>query len=175
MTRLAIILVICMEAALPRVASSQNASSSLTHADSVLARSIASLVQPLTNGQVIVTGDTSLYPLLKLVDNPIGICLPMFHIDRLSAVISGDKAHPKLDIDLTGSLMQPGVISAHQHELTGSFGLILSDADWQAIESNRDEFVHMREESGFFSKTLAPALVVVGAAAIVALFFLVRG
>src|SRR5437016_2118744 len=122
MTRLAIILVICMEAALPRAASAQNAPSSVSHVDSVLAQSIASLVQPLANGEIIVTGDTSLYPLLKLVDNPIGICLPMFHIDRISAVISGDKAQPKLDIDLTGSLMRPGVISAQEHELMGSFG-----------------------------------------------------
>ena len=99
----------------------------------------------------------------------------MFHIERLYAVITGDKAHPKLDVEMRGSMMRPGVISARQHELSGSYDLILSEVDWQVIESNRDEFVHIQGDQSFFAKTLAPALVVMGAAAIVALFFLVRG
>jgi hypothetical protein len=164
-----------LEAALPRAASSQSGPAALSHADSVLARSIADLVHPLGNAQTIITGDTMFYPLLKLIDRPIGICLPMFHIDRLSAVVSGDKAHPKLELTLMGSLMRPGVISARQHELTGSYDLLLSEADWKTIESNRDVFVHMQGDQSFFAKTLAPALVVIAAAAVVALFFLVRG
>jgi hypothetical protein len=175
MTRLAIILLICMEAALPRAASSQSAPASLTHADSVLARSIVSMIQPIESGQMIVTGDTSLYPLLKLVDNPIGLCLPMFHIEGLSAIVNGNLDHPKLEVSVRGSLMKPGVISAQEHEFSGSFDLTVSKSEWDKIESNLDPYVHMREESSFFSRSLAPALVVIGAAAIVALFFLVRG
>lgn len=174
MTRLAIVVLICMEAALPRAASSQN-TLPLSHADSVLAKAIVTLVQPLEAGQIIVTGDTAFWPLLAVVDRPVGICLPMLHLERLSAMISGDASHPKLDIEITGSLLRPGVISSRQQVLRGTFDLTLTKAEWESIESNSDPYVHLREESSLFSRTLAPALVILGAAAIVALFFLVRG
>jgi hypothetical protein len=171
--RSAILLVLILEAACPQAASSQ-----LSHVDSVLARSLAALVLPIEGGAVILTGDTSLRPLLEAVPKPVGICLPMLYIETLTATIrgrAGDSTH--LDLTVHGSLLRPGNQTSRQRILSGSFAIALPPRDFDAIEAGRDPYVRMEDGSSnsFWSRTLEPALVVIGAAVIVALFFLVHG
>ncbi|MDP4200698.1 MAG: hypothetical protein Q8922_08730 [Bacteroidota bacterium] len=168
-----------LEAASPEAASSQlSHATQIGHADSMVATSLAALIQPLASGPLIVTGDTSLRPLLDLLPQPVGICLPMFYIERLTATIRGkrtDTAH--LYVSFTGAFLRPGNPTSKTFSLSANYGITLTDREYDGIAAGRDPYVRIEDEpsTSFWSRTLEPALVVIGAAVIVALFFLVRG
>src|SRR5947208_1474496 len=101
-------------AALPRAASSQ-----LSHADSAVARTIADIVQSIDGGQIIVTGDSTLHSLLEAVPKSVGICLPMFYVERLIVSVRGDKDAPAhLDISMQGSVLKPGISVSHPYSFS---------------------------------------------------------
>ncbi|GEM_PF-2059601 len=153
----------------------------LSHADSVLAHSIPSILPANQNSPWIVTGDSTLSPLLSLVPSPSGLDLPIFFIEQLTATVSGTKTNSTMDISVQGALITTAPNSSRTPNSSRRFyertiDTLLTDRDWDVLETNGDRYVHFvtTSEKSVWSSVLEPALVVLGAAAIVALFFLVR-
>lgn len=176
----AIIIVLLFEAAWPQAASSQTPAPRLTHLDSVVAQSLAHWVHDRVGSDVIFIGDSALRPLLAvaLPASQSGE-LPVFYVEHLTATRHGnrhDGGGVKVDVD--GILVARGPTQARErktfHEV---IGIQYGSHEWDEIETIDDPFVrHEATHHGsFWASTLEPALVVIGAAVIVALFFLVRG
>lgn len=136
------------------------------------------MVASLGIGEVIITGDSSLRPLLATMKQPAGICQTMFFIDDLSATIDSSKTSATMSVRMNGAILRPSEPgrAAERHSLDRNFTLQLSDADRSALETNRTRYVRLEHEEphSFWDSVLEPLIVVLGAAVIVALFFLIR-
>ncbi len=152
------------------------AQAQLTHVDSVLASSLAPMVPSVNGTTAFLTGDSSLTPLFSAIQKPGSSIAPMFYVAQLSANVQrGDSGKARMDISMQGELLQPMNARAVNRMLARTVNLDLSPNDWNGLENNSDRYVHYGSPpSGFWSNALEPILVVLGAVAVVALFFLIR-
>jgi hypothetical protein len=192
--RIAVIIVLLsIEAALPRAASSQNVYSQnislqsahpkITHIDSLIGHEIIALIAARVGSDVILVTDSSFLPLVELSPKPTAVNAPMFYLERFSAVLHDLRGQlhedmdvaGRIDLELEGALLTQGSHITSKKLITSM--RTLSTADMRGVETSTDRFVQREVpvEQSFWAKTVAPVLVILGAAAIVALFFLVRG
>ncbi len=156
---------------------SQGASAQLSRVDSLLASSISAMLPAVSGGAPLVTGDSSLAPLLASVPKPSSAASPIFYVSQLSALVQHTDSGARMDIAIQGRLLQPANSIAMPCSLSRSVLLQLTPRDWQQLEANANRYARLDTPSdggGFWDKTLEPVLVVVGAIAVVALFFLIR-
>ncbi len=149
----------------------------------MIAHALPSLVSARVGSDVILIGDSTLRPLIEAAPKSAGSNLPMFYIGRLSATLHDVRSAMRgadfdmagrLDVELEGGLLTQGV-NVSSNKIISSF-ITISSEDWSRTETNADRFVHLEQPppKSFWESTLEPALVVLGAAVIVALFFLIR-
>jgi hypothetical protein len=152
------------------------AQAQLTHLDSVLASSLVPMVPSHNGTTAFLTGDSSFEPLFAAMQKPALSSAPLFYVAQLSANVQHtDSGKARMDISMQGELLQPMNSVAVNRTLARTVNLDLTPNDWNGLENNSDRYVHYGSPpSGFWSDTLEPILVVLGAAAVVALFFLIR-
>jgi hypothetical protein len=161
----------------------------VTRLDSIVAMSVAGAIDSLDRGNVTVAGDSSFLPLIKAMPVSSGSGVPSagsgqalarqlatFYIDQLDATVTSTDSPSLLHILLHGSLIRPGNPVAEQHSWNFSNPIALTEADRSALIINTDRYVHLDRAAprSLWDSTIEPALVVLGAAAIVALFFLIH-
>jgi hypothetical protein len=148
----------------------------LTHVDSVLAVSLAPMVPSINGNTAMLTGDSSLTPLFAATQKSKAPATPMFYVAQLSANVQhADSGKARMDISMQGELLQPMNSVAIHRTLARTVDLDLTANDWNELQNNSDRYVHYgTPPGGFWSDTLEPIVVVLGAAAVVALFFLIR-
>jgi hypothetical protein len=106
-----------------------------------------------------------------------GQSVPIFYVSSLSATVQTmDSAKARMSIDLGGALLRPGDPMARTQSISRVFDIFLTQRDRILLETNQDRYVSLEQPTpkSLWSRTLEPALVVIGAAVIVALFFLIR-
>jgi hypothetical protein len=164
-----------------------NARAQLTHADSLLAKAIDPLVKTLApnDGCIVVISDTALAPLTAAISRMRKRCQLTFFIEKLSTHIQFHRTNGidsgTIAIQVHGVLLDTrGGSSGKTMSASSSIDILLTPEDVIAIRSGRDRYIgtgsHEQAEGGpsFWSSVVEPALVILGAAAIVALFFLLR-
>jgi hypothetical protein len=146
----------------------------VTHLDSALAKSLAGAVSGLAPAGVNVAGDSSFLPLIRL-QPVVSNSAPTVYIDLLSATVETLDAVNSIQIIMHGSLLRPGNPVAESHSWNFKSPVVLIPSDRTALETDLDRYVQWEAgRQSFWSRTLEPALVILGAAVIVALFFLLR-
>ena len=152
------------------------AQAQLTHVDSVLASSLAPMVPSVKGSTAFLTGDSSFVPLFSAMQKPSALGTPLFYVAQLSANVQRtDSGKARMDISMQGELLQPMNAVAVNRALARTVNLDLTPNDWNGLENNSDRYVHYGSPpSGFWSDTLDPILVVLGAVAVVGLFYLIR-
>jgi hypothetical protein len=148
----------------------------LTRVDSLLASSLVPMLPSINGNSALMTGDTIFAPLFAAMQKPTSTGAPLFYVSQLSANVQReDSGKARMDISMQGELIQPMSSLAINRTLARTVDLQLTDNDWNALQNNTDRYVHSSSpQSGFWSNTLEPVLVVLGAVAVVALFFLIR-
>ncbi len=186
MSRGSLLLLLSLLAVFPASAKAQ-----LTRLDSILAQTLPIMVlQPGHSGPIIIHGDSDLAPLLGVVPNPVGTSLPMFYIEYLGTSInSRDAANAKLNIEMRGVFLNADQPVSHKAIFTKTLDIRLSADDNASLARHESHYLERIYDSyvsqsasandnvsgtSFWSSTVEPALVVISAVAIVALFFLVR-
>ncbi|HWF45023.1 MAG TPA: hypothetical protein VG537_10310 [Candidatus Kapabacteria bacterium] len=146
----------------------------LTHLDSALAKSVAGAVSGLDPAGVDMAGDSSLLPLIRL-QPVVSNSAPTLYIDQLSATVETLDAVNSIQIIMHGSLVRAGNPVVELHSWNFQSPVVLIPTDRHALETDSDRYVQWEAgRQSFWSRTLEPALVILGAAVIVALFFLLR-
>jgi len=158
------------------VAVPHTAFAQLTHVDSLLAASLTPMVPAINGNTAFLTGDSSFASLFAAIQKPPTSPSPLFYVAQLSANVQhADSGKARMDISMQGELLQPMNSVAIHRTLVRTVNLDLTPNDWNELQNNSDRYVHYgAPPSGFWSDTLEPILVVLGAAAVVALFFLIR-
>ena len=148
----------------------------LTHLDSSLARSLTEATGSLDRNGVNVIADSSFLPIVRMLPAAHIPSAPIFYIDQLYASVASVDSPATMHIVLHGSIVRPGNAVAEQHSWNFTTPIALSFADREVLETNSDRYVHlnMAYARSFWDTTIEPVLVILGAAAIVALFFLIR-
>jgi hypothetical protein len=148
----------------------------LTRVDSMLASSLVPMVPSINGSTAFMAGDSSLAPLFAAMQKPTSLGAPLFYVSQLSANVQrGDSGKARMVISVHGELLQPMNSLALNRTLARTVDLQLSPNDWNSLQNNADRYVHSgAPSSDFWSNTLEPVLVVLGAVAVVALFFLIR-
>jgi hypothetical protein len=148
----------------------------LTRVDSLLASSLVPMVPSLNGSTALLTGDSSFASLFAVMQKPTSSGAPLFYVSQLSAnVLREDSGKARMDITMQGELLQPMNSLAVNRTLMRTVDFQLTANDWNALQNNADRYVHSGSPpSGFWSDTMEKVLVVIGAVAVVALFFLIR-
>ena len=148
----------------------------LTRVDSMLASSLGPMVPSINSSQALLTGDSSFTPLFAAVQSTRSVSSPLFYVSQISASVQRtDSGNVRMDITMHGELLQPMNPLAVSRTLARTVDLQLTANDWEQLQNNSSRYVHYGSPpSGFWSSTLEPVLVVLGAVAVVALFFLIR-
>ena len=147
----------------------------LTHVNRMLV-SLMPMVPTIDGNPAFLTGDSSLTPLFAATQKSKTSAAPMFYVAQLSANVQrADSGKARMDINMQGELLQPHEFRCDTSHARATVDLNLTANDWNALQNNSDRYVHYgTPPGGFWSDTLEPILVVLGAAAVVALFFLIR-
>ncbi len=148
----------------------------LTRADSMLAAALGGMMPVVDGVPAIMAGDSALVPLIAAMPKITFSVTPIFYVSQLSANVQrADSGAARMDITVQGELLQPMNSLAVPRTLARTLNLELTPNDWNQLQHNTDRYVHYGSSpSGFWSSTLEPILVVLGAAAVVVLFFLIR-
>ncbi len=148
----------------------------LTRVDSVLASSLMPMVPSINGSQALLAGDSTYTPLFTAVQKAMVASAPLFYVSQLSANVQRmDSGKARMDIRMQGELLQPMNSIAVSRTLARTVTIDLTPSDWMQLQNNASRYVHYGPpQSGFWSNTLEPIMVVLGAAAVVALFFLIR-
>jgi hypothetical protein len=148
----------------------------LTHVDSMLAVSLGPMAPSINGNTALLTGDSSFASLFAAMQRQSTSLTPLFYVSQLSANVQRtDSGTARMDISMQGELLQPMNPIAVNRTLARTVNLDLTPNDWNWLQNNSDRYVHYGSApSGFWSNTLEPILVVLGAAAVAALFFLIR-
>jgi len=149
----------------------------VSHVDSLLVESLSEMRPSIASTSFLWNSDSSLQPLLKLMPESGGLSVPVFYIENLSATVRGEgSASARMFVNVQGALVRPGDPVAQPRSISRTFDVVLLARDRMLLETNQDRYVSLEQPAtrSFWSSTLEPALVVVGAAVIVALFFLIR-
>jgi hypothetical protein len=148
----------------------------LTRIDSVLAASLMPMVPSINGSQALLTGDSAYTPLFTAVQKAMVASAPLFYVSQLSANVQRmDSGKARMDISMQGELLQPMNPIAVSRILARMVTIDLAPSDWMQLQNNASRYVHYgAPQSGFWSNILEPIVVVLGAAAVVALFFLIR-
>ena len=163
---------------LPCVAKAQ-----LSRLDSVVARTIPEIIQPLATDPIALSSDTALAPVIALIPRPSGMCLKTFFIDYLSATARRKDSTTNIAIDLRGVFLVPDSALGKEYSLSKTIQVALTSSEQSSLSQRGrlGSIVHAEYftedtpvDHSFWSGVLEPALVVLGAAAIVALFFVLR-
>jgi hypothetical protein len=162
------IVIVCL--ALPSATQAQ-----LTRVDSMLAASLGAML-PSNNGVVaLLTGDSTYAPLIAAVPRTVASSAPLYHVSQLTAIVRRTDSGARMDISVQGELLQPMNSLAMPCTLSRTVPVQLSENDSKQVEANATRYVRFTPASGgFWSNTLEPILVVLGAVAVVALFFIIR-
>jgi hypothetical protein len=155
---------------------SSSVSAQLTRIDSVLAASLVPMVPSINGSQALLTGDSSYTPLFIAVQKAMVASAPLFYVSQLSANVQRmDSGKARMDISMQGELLQPMNPIAVSRILARTVTIDLTQGDWMQLQNHASRYVHYgAPPSGFWSNILEPIVVVLGAAAVVALFFLIR-
>jgi hypothetical protein len=164
-----------------------SARAQLSRVDSLLAQSVVTMIQPLSPDEIAISSDSLLYPLVAVMPHAMGTCLPTFFIDHLFAIVyNADSANSEMDVELNGVLLIPGSPRAKNVHLGKNVSIKLTSDERRDFHQKHrlGQFVWEKQyrflsedassDHSFWSRVLEPALVIVGATAIVALFFLLR-
>ena len=148
----------------------------LTRLDTVLAKAIRDTTQEIYASGLAIVGDTQFAPLLGLIAERPTQSLRTLLLSDLSGAVRANETGSQLTISMNGHLLPNGGILSQPLNWSFSRPISLTLRDRADLETNRSRYVHLERETPktFWESTLEPALVVVGAAAIVALFFLIR-
>ncbi|MFI5202336.1 MAG: hypothetical protein ACHQNE_08110, partial [Candidatus Kapaibacterium sp.] len=149
----------------------------VSHVDSLLAESLGEMRPSIASTPFIWNGDSSLQPLLRVMPVTEGTSVPVFSIENLSATVRGEgSASARMFVNIQGALVRPGDPVAQPRSISRTFNITLLARDRMLLETNQDRYVSLEQpaQPSFWSSTLEPVLVVIGAAVIVALFFLIR-
>ncbi len=154
----------------------ESASAQLSRIDSVLAASLSPMVSSVSGTTAFLMGDSTLAALLSMVQQPKASSAPIFYISQLSAnVRRSDSGTSRMDISMQGEVLQQMNSLATPRSLARTVNIQLTPSDWIQLQNNTDRYVHFgAPPGGFWSDTMEKVLVVVGALAVVALFFLIR-
>jgi hypothetical protein len=173
----------------------------LSHLDSVLAEALPSMVQSSSLGPMTVSADSTIQPLLHTIPKAVGLCLPIFYISHIHAIV--DTQNSEMQIILDGEILTPGRMQSQRIHQSKTVGFRLLPDDIIAIRLNQEHYNYKTPTSSWegdsthsltgivvtynvtnnpvntpqrsvWADVLEPALVILGAAAIVALFFLLR-
>ena len=152
------------------------AQAQLTHIDSVLATSLVPMVPSINGTTAFLTGDSSFTPLFAAMQRPSSSSAPLFYVSQLSANVQrSDSGNARMDISMQGELLQPMNSVAVNRTLARTVDLELSATDWNGLENNSDRYIHYGSApSGFWTNTLEPITVAVGALAVIELFLINR-
>jgi hypothetical protein len=148
----------------------------LTRVDTMLAAALGGMM-PVAGGiPAIMAGDSTLVPLIQAMPKTTFSVTPIFYVSQLSAIVQrADSGAARMDISVQGELLQPMNSLAVPRTLARTVNLDLTANDWNGLQNNTDRYVHYGSPpGGFWSSTLEPIVVVLGAVAVVALFFLIR-
>lgn len=154
----------------------------ISHLDSSLAQRLTTLFYREAGGkQFALVSDSGLAPLLSAA--PLSSGPTILNVENCSATVSekdledrnGSRAIPVL-VNANGIVLTSGSTLSRSWAISDTMLLSVSLADRALIETNRDRYVVLERElpQSFWSGIAEPALVVIGAIAIVALFFLIR-
>ncbi len=149
----------------------------VSHIDSLLVESLGELKPSIASTPFVVSGDSSLQPLLRLMPESGGPSVPVFYIENLSATVRDEGlASARMFVNVQGALVRAGDPVARPRSMSRTFDVVLVARDRMLLETNQDRYVSLEQaaQQSFWSSTLEPVLVVIGAAVIVALFFLIR-
>ncbi|HEY3875077.1 MAG TPA: hypothetical protein VGM92_06345 [Candidatus Kapabacteria bacterium] len=153
----------------------RSASAQLTHVDTMLAAAIMPMV-PVVNGvPATMAGDSSILRLSGAMLKTTLSVTPIFYVSSLSATVARRDSGARLHIVIQGDLLEPMNAYATPRTLARTVYLPFRESDWSIVNANASHYVHSEGPSGgFWSSMLEPALVLLGCAAVVALFFLIR-
>lgn len=147
----------------------------LTRLDTMLAATLGGMV-PMANGiPATMAGDSSLAPLFAMMPKTTFSVTPIFYVSQLSATVQRTDSGARMDVLLRGELLQPMNSIAQTRSFGRSIDFQPTANDWNVLENNGSRYVHFNQPpGGFWSNVVEPIIVVLGAAAVVALFFLIR-
>ena len=146
----------------------------LTHVDTLLASAIAPMIPSSNGAPARIAGDSSIMALVQAIPKVRRDSLTVFYINPLTVTVEKTDSGARMDIMIQGGLINLMNAAVVSRTLSRSVYLSLSPEDWNLIDRNGSRYVHVAATGGFWSNVLEPALVILGAAAVVALFFLIR-
>jgi hypothetical protein len=165
------------------IISSQSCFAQLARLDTIVARAIPEIIQPLSVDPIVVSSDTGYKALIAILQQPTGICLKTFFIDYLTAAPDKDDSITNIHINIRGVFLQPGSPSGRIYNLNKTVPVTLTTEERKVLRAKGQlgqtvyrwyQTEDAPVEHSFWSGILEPAIVIIGAAAIVALFFLLR-
>ena len=155
----------------------------VSHIDSLLAFDLgAAISQHVGNKPFTIASESSLQALIRAIPHSTGGS-SVIEITGVSAMVdlrdvkdSKDSRSDQLFVNARGTIISPGNSLAQPWAVSRAFNISLTARDRLLLETNQDRYVSLERAApkSFWASTLEPALVVIGAAVIVALFFLIR-
>ncbi len=153
-----------------------------SHLDSALAIRLGTALSQEAGGKpFMLAADSGLGPFIAVV--PHGNAGTLLQISNFSAKIGtedskhlGDSKIARVSVECYGTSVEQGSAVARRWALLQVFPLPVTPADIAVLETNRDRYVTIERPAAesWWASTVEPALVVLGAAVIIALFFLIR-
>ncbi len=148
----------------------------LTRLDTLFLRSLGDSILKVDHGHVRVVGDSQIASYFNTASDWPMSGRTIVALDHPSATVLLKDSSAKMHIAASAVLISPGSnIPEHRFwNVDQTVGITAQDRS--DIETNRSRFVMLQHETpkSFWESTLEPAVVVLGAAVIVALFFLIR-
>ncbi|HZK75764.1 MAG TPA: hypothetical protein VFD13_02540 [Candidatus Kapabacteria bacterium] len=155
----------------------------LSHLDSVIAINLGSAIsQQVGNRPFTIAGEGSIQSLILAIPHSVGVS-PIVQIASISGKIDErdlrdgrDSSSITVLVDAHGTVITPGNSLEQPWAISRTFDISLTAQDRMLLETNQDRYVSLEQPAtkSFWASTLEPALVVVGALVIVALFFIIR-
>jgi hypothetical protein len=147
-----------------------------TRLDTVLFRSLGDSLWSVNYGHIRVVGDSNVATYFNIASDWPAADLTVIFLDQLSAVIFVTDTMAHLNIQSQVVLISPSINIPERRSWNFNRLISLTPADLTGLETNRSRYIHLEKTAApsFWESTLEPALVILGAAVIVALFFLIR-
>ena len=148
----------------------------LTRLDTLLAKAIRDTTHATYASGLTIVGDTQLSPLLALIAERTVQASPTLLLTDIGGAVRANDTGSQMTISMSGHVLPNGGALSQPLNWNFTRPVALTSRDRADLETNRSRYVHLERETPktFWESTLEPAVVVVGAAAIVALFFLIR-
>jgi hypothetical protein len=145
----------------------------LSHLDSLFATVVREeIFVAAPHAQIVADSSfVNILPLFAGLANGSSI----FHLEQAFGVVVGGADTTRLRVTIAGSILDQSPV-ARPWSITTLRELRLTQRDQELLETHGSRYVHMDSEPtpSFWESALEPALVLLGAGLIVALFFLIR-